>query len=141
MLGSLSPNPHLEVRDTHTAKGRGVFALKDYAAGEVVEINPVMLLRTHWDDLPRDVKALVFDWGRLSGALANQRYAVALGLGSLFNHQAIPNLDFTADPERDALVFTALTDIPEGSELTIDYNHNAPPGRQDWFQAIGIEPL
>jgi hypothetical protein len=34
--------PSVYVKDTGTAKGRGVFALRDFTAGEVIELCPVV---------------------------------------------------------------------------------------------------
>ena len=38
------PSPDIYIADTLTAKGRGVFAARDYAAREVVEIAPVIVV-------------------------------------------------------------------------------------------------
>lgn len=146
MQGTLSPNPHLAVRDTGTPKGRGVFARQGFLAGTVVETSPILAVPTAWDALPGYLQSMVYDWGYLLGREANMEFALALGPGSLLNHAARPNLAFAADDARRALVFTALRDIDVGEELTIDYDADAArdeagapsPG---WFEALGIPRL
>jgi SET domain-containing protein len=113
-----------------TDKGRGVFARRDVAEGEVVERSPVVPLP------PEQTAAIehtlldeyVFLWGP-----AKDRCAVALGLGSLFNHSYEPNVAYSRDHEGREMLFTALRDVPAGTELTINYN-GVPDCRDPvWF--------
>jgi SET domain-containing protein len=106
---------------THVAAsplgGRGVFALEAIAAGDVVEICPVIVipadelehldrtaLRDHW-----------YGWGDDGDG------AVAMGHASFYNHADDPSCDYTAHDTLDALVIRARRDIAAGEELTIDY--------------------
>ena len=66
------------VKDTGTIKGRGVFALRDFAEGEVVEQCPVIILLRAYDQLPPRIQTMVFNWGNL--AKTNPSYAHVLGL-------------------------------------------------------------
>jgi SET domain-containing protein len=97
--------------------GRGVFAREPIAAGEVVEVAPVLIvpaaeiealngttLRDHW-----------YGWGEDGDA------AVGLGHASLYNHAAEPSCDYEAHETMDALVLVARRDIRQDEELTIDY--------------------
>lgn len=54
-------------------------------------------------------------------------HAVALGYGSLFNHDNPASLRYEADPGNLSLRFIATRDIAAGEELTINYN--APQGK------------
>lgn len=141
MLGSLSANPHLFVQDTGTPRGRGVFTHRPYRAGEEVEVCPVVTIPTPWEDLPEAVKRVVYDWGHLVGQDAGKVHGLALGVGSLFNHAALPNVSFRADADRQALVFTATQDIAIHEELTLNYNADIPTGQPDWFESLGITPI
>ncbi|MBA2283175.1 MAG: SET domain-containing protein-lysine N-methyltransferase [Actinomycetota bacterium] len=97
--------------------GRGVFAAEPIAAGEVVEVAPVLVveadeiealngtaLRDHW-----------YGWGDDGDA------AVGLGHASLYNHAADPSCDYEAHDTIDALVLVARRAIAVDEELTIDY--------------------
>ena len=44
--------PAVCVKETNTEKGRGVFALRAFRAGEIVEVSPVMPVRAHYEKLP-----------------------------------------------------------------------------------------
>lgn len=97
--------------------GRGVFAAEPIAAGEVVEVAPIIViaaseidalnetaLRDHW-----------YGWGDDGDA------AVGLGHASLYNHDPDPSCEYEAHEVIDALVFVARRAIAEHEELTIDY--------------------
>lgn len=141
MIGSITPNSNLRIRDTQTMKGRGVFASKRYKAGEIVEVCPVLILDTPWEDMPAEIQSMVYDWGHATDQESNVQFALALGPGSLFNHASPPILSFAADSDQRAMVYTAAVDIEPGTELTIDYNGDVEEGGPDWFESMGITPL
>ena len=134
--------PQSSVRDTHTPKGRGVFVERFVRAGELVETAPVILLHVPYQTLPEEIKSYVFNWGKLCGI--GSANALALGYGSLFNHDNPANLRYEADPANLALRFIATRDITTGEELTINYN--APHGTDEnnsanWFDRMNIKPI
>jgi uncharacterized protein len=138
----LLTSPNVYVKDTGTPKGRGVFARAGFAGGQVVEVCPVVLLRMPFEELPAGVERLVFNWERLAGVPGTQ--ALALGYGSLYNHDNPANLRYEADETGLLLRLTAVRDIPAGEELTINYNADggAPVWDDDnWFERMGVEPI
>jgi SET domain-containing protein len=115
------PDDVAESRRTYVADsplgGRGVFAAEPIAAGEVVEVCPVLLvapdeiealeetsLRDHW-----------YGWGDDGEA------AIAMGHGSFYNHADDPSVGYEVHDVLDALVMRARRDVAAGEELTIDY--------------------
>ena len=59
-------------------------------------------------------------WPSASGRTMTQ--ALALGLGSMFNHSTRDqNVGWLRDTETDVIVYTALRDIKAGEELCISY--------------------
>jgi SET domain-containing protein len=138
MIGTLQPNPLLLVRDTGTTKGRGVFAQRAYVAGEIVECSPIQEIQSTWGDLPTEIQRMVYDWGVLTGNPQAQLQALALGVGSLFNHSDTPNVRYHGDLPLRAIVFTAQRPIAEGEEITINYNDDIQPGNLNWFESLGI---
>lgn len=132
--------PSVYVRDTGTAKGRGVFAARAYAAGEVVEECPVVLLRKSYKTLHKELKTFVFHWDVPEGAADTQ--ALALGYGSLYNHSNPSNLRYQTDSDSLVLRLIAVRDIPADEELTINYNADdgAPVSEDEWwFEEKGIK--
>lgn len=113
--------------------GLGVFAARAITAGEIVHVAPVIIISdTDVETLdPTPLHGLVYGWDDGTAAFA-------LGLGSLFNHDAEPNCEYhrldaddvdddTGEPRGfDALQYSALRDIAVGEELTIDYSRGDP---------------
>jgi SET domain-containing protein len=111
-------------------KGRGVFAERRFAQGELIERAPVLVLppadqahvaQTRLDDY-------CYAWGE-----SRELLALALGYGSLYNHAFAPNALYQRQPELDALDFIALRDIEPGEEITINYNGRPDDPTPLWF--------
>jgi SET domain-containing protein len=102
--------------------GRGVFAAEDIRRGRVIESCPVVPLAPGEE---RDVtggtlESYLFAWGD-----GGDRFCLALGYGSLYNHSAAPNASFETDLGRARIVFRAVRDIPAGRQIFIDYGWQA----------------
>jgi SET domain-containing protein len=111
------------------AKGRGVFALRPFRSGDLIERVPVLVLpAADWEHL-RETRLMeyAFCWGR-----RREQAAVALGFGSFYNHGDPANAETIERPEEDAIDFIALRDIDAGEEITIDYT-GADKSREVWF--------
>jgi SET domain-containing protein len=59
--------------------------------------------------------------------------AIALGLGSLYNHSEAPNAEFEMDYDFDQIRFAAILDIAAGQEITTDYRSGKPEMKL-WFE-------
>ncbi len=117
---------NLRVDDSPTGAGRGVFAVRSFAADQVIERCPMLVV----DDeqgaaLEIGAEGYVFTWGEGSTALA-------LGFGSLYNHSFAPNA--TTLETGDELVITALRDIAAGEEIFINYTGTQTTGV--WFDDL-----
>jgi uncharacterized protein len=102
--------------------GRGVFATAPVAAGEVLEVCPVVVV-------PAD-EVEVFDDGALYGYCfwwPRGRRALAFGYGSLYNHAQEPNAEFNLRVAAGEIEFKATRDIEAGDEVTVSY------GDDLWF--------
>lgn len=134
--------PHVYVTETGTTKGRGVFAAHAFASGEFVEVSPVVVLRAHRDTMLEEFKDRVFHWGERPGGTSVS--ALALGYGSLYNHDNPANMRYEVDQSALALRFIAVRDIKEGEELTINYSgeNGAPVAEDDWwFKEKNVKPI
>ena len=105
-----------------TLHGRGVFAAVPIAAGEVIEVCPVLRFpaaqREHIDATLID--EYYFDW--------DGDGAIALGLGSLYNHADEPIAEYIKDTANDVLVVRALSPIAADEEITFAYGPVLPDG-------------
>jgi SET domain-containing protein len=106
--------------------GHGVFAARSFEPGEVVEECPVLLVpATAVADLGLD--GYCFEWDE-------ERSAIALGYGSLYNHSWRPNARYDHDHELGVVTYTAVCSIEAGQEVTINYSGH-PEGRSElWFE-------
>jgi len=132
----------LRIDDTGTPKGRGVYAVVGFFKGELVEESPVVLLEGPYQTFPPELKTLVFNWGKLTGS--GKAQALALGYGSLFNHDNPANLRYSPDPENLTMRFYAVREILPGEELTINYNAVGGLAEwhdDNWFERMGIKPI
>jgi SET domain-containing protein len=130
--------PHACVRHTGTAKGRGVYALRAFREGEVIEVCPVVVLGKPYEALPAEIQKLVFMWERREGSPDIQ--ALALGYGSLYNNDNPANVRYEPDRSALALRFIAVRDISANEELTVNYSGD-PDAEDWWFKDKSIEPI
>ncbi|PCH39935.1 hypothetical protein WOLCODRAFT_136570 [Wolfiporia cocos MD-104 SS10] len=111
-------------------KGRGVFASRVIEAHTVIEISPVLLFSSQeYEEHGRHtvLDHYTFKW-------RDGRMALALGLGSLFNHSQTPNVSYTLDVGTESIRYTATRRIDKDEELCIFYGHNL------WFDPIDAAP-
>ncbi|HLP89031.1 MAG TPA: SET domain-containing protein [Nostocaceae cyanobacterium] len=117
----------LVVRDTEL-KGRGVFAVRDFDAGELIERAAVIVI-------PKEQVRLIsqtvlfnyyFTWHGESGA-------IALGFASLFNHSYHPNAYYVKNFTDGVIDVIAYKYIREGQEITVNYNGVVNDSSPVWF--------
>lgn len=114
-------------------KGRGVFALKDFKEGEIVESCPVINVT------PKERKSCE------KTILANYIYpwrstrsgSIVLGYGSLYNHSFTPNADWKQNFKTESMVYRAIKPIKKGEEINVNYNGEPDDTTQiDWFDVV-----
>jgi uncharacterized protein len=135
--------PNIKIKETGTAKGRGVFALREYRAGQTVEICPVIVFQCPFPDLPRELQEHVFDWTVLSQVAELNMQAIALGCGGMYNDCNPANMSYSAvvEHQRPYLQFTAARTVLADEELTVNYSAcGGVPESSDnqWFERLGI---
>ena len=83
--------------------------------GTVIEVSPVIVLGG-------DEKGWMFD--HYVYEFGKGREAMALGVGSLFNHSKDQNLNLRRRLRQQEIVYVARRDIKRGEELTINYGYD-----------------
>ncbi|KAI6044702.1 cytidine deaminase-like protein [Pisolithus marmoratus] len=109
-------------------KGRGVFASRAIPAQTIIETSPVLLFAK--DEYETHGKHTLLDHYTFSWR--DGRMALALGLGSLFNHSEQPNVSYSIDTARDCIVYTSTRAISADEELCIFYGHHL------WFDPVDM---
>ncbi len=110
--------------------GRGVVTTHAISFGDLIEICPVIVIPKA--ELPIIHKTCLHDYYFLWGENMED-CALALGFGSLYNHRVNPNADFVLDLEALTIDIIAISDIPEGEEITINYNGTPGDDTTLWF--------
>ncbi len=110
--------------------GRGVFAAEAMAAGEVVEVAPVIVVPAEEIEAleATPLRDLWYGWSDDGDA------AVAMGHASFYNHEADPACDYEAHDVLDALVLRLRRPVAAGEELTIDYTGGGV--NELWFDPV-----
>jgi uncharacterized protein len=104
--------------------GRGVFATRGFAKGDVLESCPTV-------EIPdADVSGLLNDY--VFTSLNGGDVLLVLGLGMLYNHSAEPNVEYVQE-DPTTISFRALRKVRPGDELKIDYG-------EEWWETRGLEP-
>jgi len=111
-------------------RGRGVFATRAFARGELVEVAPVLVLpAAQQDRLDQTVlDSYVFGWG--------DSIAIAFGYGSLYNHSWTPNLEYRKRLAQACIEFVAITDIVLGAEFFTNYTASNPHRSDLWAHLL-----
>lgn len=101
-------------------KGRGMFALRDFKKGEVLETAPVIPVAkenvVENGDAP---DGYLLEW---DGNFENEEFCMPLGYIMMYNHSGAPNVHLDQDFDKYTMTATALRDIKKGEELCWDYN-------------------
>ncbi len=105
-------------------RGRGVFATRRFAEGEVIENCPTVEVAD--DDVTGRLSDYVFT------SVTDGDVLLVLGHGMLYNHSKDPNVEYVQD-DPTTITFRALRKVRPGDELTIDYG-------EEWWETRGLEP-
>jgi len=114
-----------------TKKGRGVFALKDFKEGEIIEKSPIINItpeeRKHCEKTV--LNFYIYPWR------STRSGSVVLGYGSIYNHSFDPNADWKQNFKEENMVYRALKDIKKEEEITVNYNGEPDDLTPiDWFE-------
>lgn len=115
----------LEVKNVKDM-GRGVFALREFKKGHVIEYCPVALIPIK-NKRQRHITAdYSFPW--------NEDFvAISLGYGSLYNHSFSANAYVVQDENRECLIIKCHKTIQPGEQIFINYGGGPDCKDGTWF--------
>lgn len=104
--------------------GRGVFATRPYEAGEIIERCPYI-------EVPAEEVTGLIDYSYEGSD--DSTVFILFGYGMLYNHAIPGNVTYHLCEESACFVFSAVTAIAEGEELTHDYG-------EGWWSSRNLRP-
>lgn len=107
--------------------GRGVYAKVRIKKRELIERCPV--IEVPKNDVSNLKESILVNYYFYYGA-KNERLAIALGFGSIYNHSYEPNATYKKKPKEKVIDFIALRDIKKGEEITVSYNFGNPDDKR-----------
>jgi SET domain-containing protein len=118
-------------------RGRGMFAVRKFLKGELIERAPVVVIdEKKWPNAAKTILSdYAFDWGE-----KDEHAAIAMGYISIYNHSYSPNAQLEQMLDELMMEIIAIKDIEAGEEITINYNGD--PDNQDslWFTQRAARP-
>lgn len=110
--------------------GRGVFATKAFAKGDLIEVAPLLVFETGDSVLidRTDLHRYTYSYDK-SFWCAHERCCLALGYASLYNHSTRPNAVY--ELFEDHIEIRALRTIKNGTQIRINYNGD-PEDKTPW---------
>jgi SET domain-containing protein len=105
--------------DKSPVHGWGVFAKEDIMEGEIFEECPVLSLPLNYGETSALLIDYRFNWP--SGVMEWQEQVVALGFGSLYNHNENANAYWYSDNENRTFKFVSNRIIKQGEEIFVWY--------------------
>ena len=136
ILSDTAPPRTIEAADVTVrpspGRGRGVFAGRRFAAGETIEVCPVIAL-SEADARKLDDTGLFhyyFGWGE-----GGKQAAIVLGYGSLYNHSPTPNAEHRKNAVDGTMSVVTVREIAAGEEIFIHYDTGIGGEQQPmWFE-------
>jgi len=119
---------NIVIKDTGK-RGRGVFAVRQFVAGELIETCPVIVVPAEELHLINATVLYAYYFGWLEGG------AFAHGYGSFYNHSDNPNAVYRKDYSQGTISFVCVHTIEPGEEITIRYNPGGE-GAPLWFEPV-----
>jgi SET domain-containing protein len=126
---------YIEVKFISNKKGRGAFAKKPIKKGTIVDIaNVVLIPNKHYKKIKKtQLYDYCYIWEDPNHAPAFKN-AITLSVSQFINHSYSPNLKYLYDYENGAIEYSAIKDIVQGEELTVNYNGLIDDISPLWFK-------
>jgi SET domain-containing protein len=112
----------IEIKKT-PGMGNGVFAARDFAVGDIIEICPVVTVKSKQNSHAEETDLIywLFEWEHPDES------AMLFGYGMIYNHSVDPNASYSLDFGPSTVTFKAIKPIKSGEEIFIDYNTYTGP--------------
>ncbi|MFW9990329.1 MAG: SET domain-containing protein-lysine N-methyltransferase [Candidatus Odinarchaeota archaeon] len=126
---------YIEVKFISSKKGRGAFARKAIKKDTIIDVAYVVPIPNK--EYKKIYKTILYDYCYIwedPEHMPAFRNAITLSISQFINHSFMPNLRYLYDYENKAIEFSAIKDISEGEELTVNYNGLVDDKSPMWFE-------
>lgn len=129
-------NEYIEVRYISEEKGKGAFAKKFIKKKTIIDVANVILIPNK--DYNKIRKTVLYDYCYIWGDSKKPGFknAITLSISQFINHSFKPNIKYLYDYKNKAIEFSAIKDIEEGEEITVNYNGKVKDKTPLWFNVI-----
>jgi SET domain-containing protein len=125
---------YIEVKSISDKKGRGAFAKKSIKKGTIIDLAFVVPIPNK--EYKKVTKTILYNYCYIwedPEHMPAFRNAITLSVSQFINHSYDPNLKYLYDYENKAIEFSAIKDISQGEELTVNYNGLIDDRSPMWF--------
>jgi len=130
-------NEYIKIRYISKGKGKGAFAKKDIKKNTIIDIANVILIPNK--DYKKVKKTVLYDYCYIWEDPKHKpdfKNAITLSISQFINHFFEPNIKYLYDYKNKAIEFSAIKDIKEGEELTVNYNGLVNDKSPIWFKVL-----
>ena len=125
---------YIEVKSISDKKGRGAFSKKSIKKGTIIDVAFVVPIPNK--EYKKVRKTILYNYCYLwedPEHMPAFKNAITLSVSQFINHSYDPNLKYLYDYENKAIEFSAIKDISQGEELTVNYNGLVDDKSPMWF--------
>ncbi len=130
-------NEYIKIRYISKGKGKGAFAKKDIKNNTIIDVANVILIPNK--DYNKIKKTVLYDYCYIWEDPKHKpefENAITLSISQFINHSYEPNIKYLYDYKEKAIEFSAIRDIKEGEELTVNYNGLVNDKSPVWFNVL-----
>ena len=130
-------NEYIKIRHISEGKGKGAFAKKDIKKNTIIDIANVILIPNK--EYKKIKETVLYDYCYIWKDPRHKpefNNAITLSISQFINHSFEPNIKYLYDYEIKVIEFSAIRDIKEGEELTVNYNGLVDDKSPVWFKVL-----
>jgi len=130
-------NDYIKISYISEEKGKGAFAKKDIKINTIIDVANVILIPNK--DYKKIKKTVLYDYCYIWQDPKHKpefENAITLSISQFINHSFEPNIQYLYDYKNKALEYSAIKDIKEGEELTVNYNGLVNDKSSVWFNVL-----
>ncbi|MFX1374588.1 MAG: SET domain-containing protein-lysine N-methyltransferase [Promethearchaeota archaeon] len=125
---------YIYIKLSSEKKGRGAFAKQPIKKGTLVDVAYVIPIPNK--EYKKVCKTILYNYCYIWEDPAHgpeYKNAITLSISQFINHSYQPNLRYLYDYKNKAIEYSAIRDISEGEELTVNYNGLVTSKDPVWF--------